>query len=63
MIQTPQYILVDNVPNTAVILKEYEVAGERFRLILRLSVPSDPPFYKNSVITFMEISERKFRKY
>lgn len=30
---------------------------------MRLVVPKDPPTYKNSVITFMEISERKFKKY
>lgn len=63
IVKKPQYILEDKVPATAVILKEYVEAGERFRLILRLAMPSDPASYKNSVITFMEISERKFRKY
>lgn len=63
IIQNPQYILEDNSPATAVILNEYEEDGKRFRLILRLSMPSDPADYKNSVITFLEISERKFNKY
>lgn len=63
IVENPQYILEDNSPNTAVILNEYIEDGERFRLILRLAVPKDPPGYKNSVITFMEISERKYQKY
>lgn len=63
IIEAPQYILEDRLPHTAVLLKEYVEDGKRFRLILRLCIPSDPEDYKNSVITFLEISERKFRKY
>lgn len=63
IVENPQYILEDKTPNTAVILNEYVEDGKRFRLILRIAVPKDPPDYKNSVITFMEISERKFNKY
>lgn len=63
IVENPQYILEDKVKNTAVILNEYVDDEQRFRLILRLAVPKDPPEYKNSIITFMEISERKFRKY
>lgn len=63
ILQNPQYIVEDKAPHTAVILNEYIENGKRFRLILRLSVPQDPPNYKNSIITFLEISERKFNKY
>lgn len=63
IVEKPQYILEDKSPNTAVILNEYIENGERFRLVMRLAVPKDPPTYKNSVITFMEIGERKFKKY
>jgi len=63
MIQDPQYILADPVPNTAVILQEFFEAGEHFRLVVRLAVAEDKPQKKNSVITFMKISEKKFRKY
>lgn len=63
MVEHPQYILEDKFPYMAVILKEYIEDEKRFRLILRLSLPSDPAEYKNSVITFLEISERKFEKY
>ena len=63
MLEAPQYILEDKVPNTAVILKEFVEVDERFRLILRLAVSSDTPDKKNSVITFLKISEKKFNKY
>lgn len=63
IIKNPQYILEDKSPSTAVILNEYIEDNEKFRLILRLAMPSDPASYKNSIITFMEISERKFKKY
>lgn len=64
MVERPQYILKDNVPNTAVILKEFNgEGGERFRLILKLAVTEDEEFKKNSVITFLKISEKKFKKY
>lgn len=63
MLENPQYILEDKVPNTAVILKEFAGADERFRLILRLAVLGDAPGKKNSIITFLKISEKKFNKY
>ena len=63
MLQSPQYILEDPVPNTAVILNEFAEAGEHFRLILKLAVIEDEAYKKNSVITFLKISEKKFRKY
>ncbi len=63
MIDNPQYILADKSPNTAIILNEYVEDGHKFRLVLRLAVYNDPPDYKNSIITFLEIGERKFKKY
>lgn len=63
MLINPQYILADPVPNTAVILQEFVEADERFRLILKLAVKEDAEHKKNSVITFLKISEKKFKKY
>ena len=63
IITHPQYILESDMPHTAFRLKEYIDCGKRFQLILRLSIPSDNPIYKNSVITFLHINERKWRKY
>lgn len=63
IIEEPDYILQSEMPNTAFVLKEIVEAEERFQLILRLKVSSDPQSYKNSVITFLKISEKKWNKY
>jgi len=63
MIVHPQYILSDLIPNTAVVLQEFLDQDEHFRLILKLAVVGDASYKKNTVITFMKISEKKFKKY
>ncbi len=63
MLSQPQYILEDNVPNTAVILQEFAERDENFRLILKLAVVGDAAHKKNSVITFLKVSKKKFDKY
>lgn len=59
----PDYILRSDWPNTAFVLKEVQSAGERFELILRLRVGGDPEDYKNSILTFLRIKEKKWNKY
>ena len=63
MLENPQYILRDPSPNTAVILQEFVQGEEHFRLILKLAVVDDATHKKNSVITFLKISEKKYHKY
>ncbi len=63
MVEDPQYILEANKPNTAFLLKEYAGDNERFQLILRLAVTGDRQGYKNSVITFLKVEEKRFQRY
>jgi hypothetical protein len=63
LVADPDYILEANKPNTAFLLKEYEDAGERFQLILRLAVDGDFPEYKNSIITFLKVEEKRYNRY
>ncbi len=63
IIMNPDYILEANKPKTAFVLKSFDIKGTKFQLILRLSTTSDSRKYKNSVITFLEISEKKWEKY
>lgn len=63
MLENPQYILADPVPCTAVVLQEFLEGGEHFRLILKLAVSKSEAGRKNSVITFLKISRKKFNKY
>lgn len=62
IIENPDYILEDKRPATALVLKQIEESGERFRLALRLVTENDNPEYKNSVITFLKIREKEWNR-
>lgn len=63
IVEEPDYILEANKPNTAFLLKEFIEADERFQLILRLAVEGDIPGYKNSIITFLKVEEKRYKRY
>lgn len=63
IVESPDYILEANKPNTAFLLKEFAEEDERFQLILRLAVEGDIPGYKNSIITFLKVEEKRYRRY
>lgn len=58
----PDFILEDTRPDTAMVLKQIKEEGEYFRLALRLATPTDNPAYKNSVITFLKIREKEWKR-
>lgn len=58
----PDYILEANKPNTALILKEFINGNEQFKTILRLVTSADNEGYKNSIITFMKINEKEWKR-
>lgn len=62
IIADPDYIIEANKPNTAVLLKEVETGSDKFKLILRLKVKSDPVDYKNSVMSFWHIGDTTWKK-
>lgn len=62
IIKNPDYIIEANKSNTAVVLKEIEDRGEKFKLVLRIAVQSDPEGYKNSIITFWHIGDTTWNK-
>ena len=63
VVETPDYILESKKPNTAFLLKSFMEAGEHFQLILRLAVEGDAEGYKNSVITFLKVEEKRYNRY
>ena len=63
VIEQPDYILEANKPNTAFLLKSFTEEENRFELILRLAVNGDPEGYKNSVITFLKVSPKRYNRY
>lgn len=63
IIEEPDYILEANKPNTAFVLKEFTENDKRFQLILRLAVEGDQSGYKNSIITFLNVEKKRYRRY
>ncbi len=63
IIEDPDYIIEDNYPDSAILLKEITEGNERFQLVIRLSTSNNDSEWKNSVITFLKISERTWNKY
>ena len=58
-ISESDYIFRGNKPDIAVILKESIDNGKRFQTILRLCTSKDPEKFKNSIITFMKLEEKR----
>ena len=62
IIESPDYIVEANKPNTGVVLKKIEESGEMYELILKLKSPADPKEYKNSVLSFWHIGNATWNK-
>ena len=64
IIKAPDYIIRDDRPYTAMLLKEISVGenNEHFRVALRLTTSNDPKNYKNSIITFLKIREKEWNR-
>lgn len=63
IVAEPDYIIKANKPDTAVILKEILEGNERFQTVLRLCTSKEPEGYKNSIITFLKIDEKRWNRY
>lgn len=63
IIQKPDYILEANKPNTAFVLKHIIENGKNYQLIIRLKTSEDPSDYKNSVITFLKVEDKRYNRY
>lgn len=62
IIDDPDYIIEASKPNTALILKQITLEDEMFKLVLRLATSGDNPEYKNSIITFMKIDDKEWKR-
>ena len=63
IVKNPDYILEANKPNTAFVLKHIEDNEKNYQIILRLKTSSDPEEYKNSVITFLKVEDKRYNRY
>lgn len=62
IVADPDYIIEANKPDTALVLKEIVAEGEIFKTVVRLVTSHDNPGYKNSIITFMKIDEKEWKR-
>ena len=63
IVEHPDYIIEANKPDTALILKQIiESKEKQFKTVLRLKTSTDKPEYKNSIITFMKINEKEWKR-
>lgn len=61
ILQEPDFIFKDK-ENTALVCKEFEIDNKYVNLALRLVVSTDNPEYKNSIITAVGESTKRFRQ-
>ena len=64
IVLNPDYILQDDRPYTAMVLKEFNDSdtGKHFRLALRLRSSEDAENFQNSIITFMKIRDKEYKR-
>ena len=62
IVENPDYVVEANKPASAVLLKSFEENGKRFQAILRLHTSVDDPEFKNSIITFMKIKDKEWKR-
>ena len=63
VLSQPDFFFADKRPNTVSLIKRIVVEGQNVQLVLRLHVPADKPGYKNSVLSFWNISEERRENY
>lgn len=60
IVKDPDYIFSDSKDNTAVACKTIFENGESVNIVVRLAVEGDDPTYKNSIITAIKESKKRF---
>lgn len=63
VLANPDVVYQDKRPYTAIMLKQIQDNGKTAQLVLRLHVSSDNPEYKNSIISFWDISDKRRQSY
>lgn len=63
-VEKPDYIIEanKNKDKSALILKSFVEDNKQFKSVLRLATSTDDIKYKNSVITFMKIDEKEWKR-
>lgn len=62
IIEKPEYIIEANKPRSALLLKTFTEGEDVFKTVLRLITADDDPEFKNSIITFMKIDDKEYKR-
>ena len=62
-IKSPDYILADKHINTGLIIKKFFWKTEHIQIVLKLCTSSDNADYKNSIISYWKISDKRLNNY
>ena len=62
IIENPEYIVEANKPESALLLKTFTEGEDVFKTVLRLITSDDDPAFKNSIITFMKIDDKEYKR-
>lgn len=61
-VEKPDYIIEANMPNSAFVLKTISSNDVNMQIILKIATSEDKNL-KNSIITFLKVSDKKLKKY
>ena len=62
VVRNPDFIIQDKNKNTGLVIKKGKF-GEHSQMVLRICTSSDNPDYKNSVISFWKINDKRLKVY
>lgn len=62
IIDDPDYIFKDDMPNTALVVKKMHEDNKYINIVLRIAVAQDGEKNKNSIITVIGMGNKKFRQ-
>ena len=63
IVGNPDYILEANKPDSALLLKRFQENEKNYKLIMRLKTSHDPEGFKNSVISFQKVEDKRYIRY
>lgn len=63
IVENPDYILAANKPKSALLLKSFAENDKNYKLILRLVTITENIDYRNSIITFQKVENRRYLRY
>lgn len=62
ILNDPDFIIAANKPDTALVLRRMNINNKNFQIVLHIKTTNEPEYYKNSIITFLKIKEKEWKR-